>query len=131
MKNYLSLRKSNSHTKIQGQLVQLWLGSSVLTSKLSVASNFNKLKAKKAYLASLTALMLVTPMQAFAIDTDGDGIDDRDEMAYYPSLMGGVASIDPITDGTVISSANGNGLTMTLNLSGDPFSNINTHRRRI
>jgi len=125
MKNYLSLRKSNSHTKIQGQLVQLWLGSSALTSKLSAISNFNKLKAKKTYLASLTALMLVAPMQAYAIDSDGDGIDDRDEMAYYPSLMGGVAD-SAITDGTVISSTNGSGLTMTLNLSGDPFVEVNT-----
>jgi len=41
--NYLQLRKSNSHTKIHGQLIQLWNGSATEVSTLSKVALFGVL----------------------------------------------------------------------------------------
>ena len=71
--NYLKMRKSNVHFKVKGNLVQLWNGSTSTATMLSKVALFGALALGSS--------------AAFAVDSDGDGILDQNEMTYYPALM--------------------------------------------
>ena len=86
--NYLNTQKSNAHTKVNGNLVQLWFGNVVanVPSIHSLQEAGRKLicivvgvKPRPLASAISVALLMATTGNLYAADADNDGIDDLTE----------------------------------------------------
>ena len=102
----MNSNKQSKHVKINGQLVQRWFGSSLS----SVTVSFSK--------AVFLSTLAIASQSAFAADTDGDGINDRDEMSCNNSLFKFAASGTAL-DGQTLPSGNNDGLSITFSSIGD------------